>query len=84
MLLEKPEKVWGEDYLAKVYSQVRDYFEISNSVRVIENKLSYISETSKYVLDILAERRAEFLEIIGILLIIIEMFFEIIRFNFAI
>jgi len=73
MLLEKPERVWEEDYLAKVYSQVRDYFEISDSVRVIENKLSYISETSKYVLEILAERRAEFLEIIIIILIMIEI-----------
>jgi uncharacterized Rmd1/YagE family protein len=79
MLLEKPERVWEEDYLAKVYSQVRDYFEISDSIRVIENKLSYISETSRYVLEILAERRAEFLEIIVILLITIEIVFQIIK-----
>jgi len=79
MLLEKPERAWEEEYLARVYSQVRDYFEISDSVRVIENKLSYISETSRYVLEILAERRAEVLEMIIIFLIIIEIIFGIIK-----
>jgi len=79
MLLEKPERAWEEEYLAKVYFQVRDYFEISDSVRVIENKLSYISETSKYVLEILAERRAEFLEIIVIILILLEIIFGIVK-----
>jgi uncharacterized Rmd1/YagE family protein len=79
MLLEKPERAWEEEYLARVYSQVRDYFEISDSVRVIENKLSYISETSRYVLEILAERRAEVLEMIIIFLILIEIIFGIIK-----
>jgi len=79
MLLEAPEITWEEEELERVYSQMRDYFDIKSSIRVVENKLSYISETSTYITSILAERRAEILEIIIIVLIIVEILLGIFR-----
>ena len=81
-LLDKPDIAWDAPELAVLFGHMRKLYELDDRFRSIEFKLSSIEDNSKGLLSILQTRRAERLEIIIIVLIVVEVFlfvYEIFR-----
>ncbi|MGB9703612.1 MAG: RMD1 family protein [Candidatus Micrarchaeales archaeon] len=79
MLLEEPELGWEYEELSNVYYQVRNYFEINKRIENITRELNFISESSNYLMEILAEKRSEILELVIIILILLEILIGFIK-----
>jgi uncharacterized Rmd1/YagE family protein len=72
-VLDPPEAIWESSSLDRLYHSLRNNFEISQRMRVVEHKLELLKETAQLVVSINESRRSHFLEIIIILLIAVEI-----------
>ena len=72
-VLDPPEVIWESKSLDQLYYGLRNNFEISQRMRVVEHKLELLKETAQLVVSINESRRSHFLELIIILLIAIEI-----------
>lgn len=72
-LLDKPEEVWESPDLEVLYNRMNAEYELQDRFDVLNDKINYLSDVSELLMNFLAEKRSEFLEIIIIVLILIEI-----------
>ena len=72
-------KLVGDQYLARVYLLLAARFHLREWERSIERKLDVIEGTYKVIADQVAEFRTEFLELVVIGLILLEVLLAVFR-----
>ena len=72
-LLDKPEAVWEDSSMGRVYADLRGEFDLGDRYHTLESKLQGMQETLELVLDVARVRRIEFLEIAVLGIIAIEL-----------
>ena len=72
-LLDKPDIIWGNGRLETFFSQLADLFDLRPRFKNIEYKISFARDNSEFMLTALQGRRENFLEIVVILLIVIDI-----------
>lgn len=72
-LFDKPEEVWESPELEAIYNRMSAEYELQDRFDILNEKIKYLSDISQMLMNFLAEKRSEFLEIIIIALIMIEI-----------
>jgi len=72
-LLDKPDITWGNERLETLFSQLADIFDLRPRFRNIEYKIGFSRDNSEFALTALQNQRANFLEVIIIILIAIDI-----------
>lgn len=78
-LIETPDLYWAEPTLEKIYDSISKTLDISPRISILNRKLDYATEESRALLSVLNEKKGTRLEWIIIILITVEVFFEIER-----
>ncbi len=76
-LLDKPDAAWEDPAMDRIYDELRDEFDLIDRYAALTSKLQSIQESLVLVLDVARDRRLVLLEIVVILLILLEVIFEI-------
>lgn len=79
-LIETPDLYWSEPNLEKIYEAVSRRLDISLRITIVNRKLDYVTEEQRALLSFLTEKKSTRLEWIIILLIMVEVLFEIVPF----
>jgi uncharacterized Rmd1/YagE family protein len=72
-LLDKPDIAWEEKEAEALFTNLRKMFELEDRFSALRFKIENIQDSSELMLDVLNSRRAEFLEIIIILLFVLDL-----------
>lgn len=80
-LLDKPEIVWDDIVLEKLYLSLYNFFEIEDRFKWIEYKLNFMNENITFLYDVLDSKKWHFLEWVIIFLIVFEIIFTLIDFT---
>ncbi len=72
-LFDKPEEIWESPDLESLYNKLNAEYELKDRLDVLSEKIDYLSDISQMLMNLLAEKRAAYLEIIIIILIAIEI-----------
>src|SRR3989344_3364000 len=72
-LLDKPDITWGNARLETLFSQLADIFDLRPRFRNIEYKIGFSRDNSEFALTALQNQRANFLEVIIIILIAVDI-----------
>src|SRR3989344_619863 len=72
-LLDKPDVTWGNERLETFFSQLADIFDLRQRFRNIEYKIRFVRDNSEFALTALQANRANFLELIIVLLFIFDI-----------
>jgi uncharacterized Rmd1/YagE family protein len=72
-LLDDPAITWEDKEAEALYVKMRQAFELDDRFNALQFKLEFIQDSSQRILDVLAAKRSEWLEIIIIVLIVIEV-----------
>lgn len=81
-LIDKPDFTWENESAERIYDLLRHNLEIQERFRALESKLVTIRESLSQFLELISTRRALFLEVTVVLLIVIEVlmgFYEILH-----
>lgn len=76
-LIETPDMYWSEPNLEAIYEAVSRRLDISLRISIMNRKLDYVTEEQRALLGFLSEKKSTRLEWIIILLIMVEVLFEI-------
>lgn len=79
-LIETPDLYWTEPTLEKIYEAVSSRLDIPLRISIMNRKLDYVTEEQRALLSFISEKRGTRLEWIIILLIMVEVMFEIVPF----
>lgn len=74
---EKPDVLWENTDLERLYSKLEDEYEIKERHAAIERKIELISRTAETVLDLLQAKRSLRVEWYIVALIVVELLFSI-------
>lgn len=72
-LFDKPDEVWESPELETLYNQMHREYEMGDRFDILDEKINFLSDNAKLLLDFAAEKRNAFLEMVIIALIIIEL-----------
>ncbi len=72
-LFDKPDEIWELPELELLYNRLRKEYEIDDRFDVLDEKINFLSENAKLLMDFIAEKRNAFLELVIIILIAIDM-----------
>lgn len=72
-LLDKPDVTWENERLETLFSQLADIFDLRPRFRNVEYKIGFARDNSEFALTALQGSRSNFLEIIIIILIAIDI-----------
>lgn len=72
-LLDKPDETWMDQALDNLYRDAVDMFEIKDRYKTVDYKLRTIEGNLKLIANLLANRKAAFLEWLIIILIMVEV-----------
>lgn len=76
-LIETPDLYWAEPTLEKIYESVSKTLDISPRISILNRKLDYATEESRALLSVLNEKKSTRLEWVIIILIAVEVVFEL-------
>ncbi|KAI3406111.1 hypothetical protein KGF56_000952 [Candida oxycetoniae] len=79
-LIDTPDLYWTEPFLEKIYNSVSKILDINSRIAIMNRKLDYATEEQRAFLSVLNEKKSTRLEWIIILLIMIEVGFEMFHF----
>jgi uncharacterized Rmd1/YagE family protein len=79
-LLDKPDAAWEDPAMDRIYDELRGEFDLVDRYAALTSKLQSIQESLVLVLDVARDRRLILLEVVVVLLILLEVIFEIPRF----
>ncbi|WPK25759.1 hypothetical protein PUMCH_003087 [Australozyma saopauloensis] len=79
-LIETPDLYWSEPTLEKIYEAISHRLDIPLRISIMNRKLDYVTEEQRALLSFLNEKKSTRLEWIIILLIMVEVLFEIVPF----
>jgi uncharacterized Rmd1/YagE family protein len=72
-LLDKPDAIWDDPALDRIYDELRAEFDLVDRYAALEQKLRGSQEALELVLDIARDRRMWLLEVSVVLLIVLEV-----------
>lgn len=72
-LFDKPEEVWESPHLEHLYNRLSAEYELRTRFDVLDEKINYLSDIARTLMDFLAEKRNAFLELVIIILIAIDI-----------
>jgi uncharacterized Rmd1/YagE family protein len=72
-LLDKPDAVWNDPAMDRIYFDLRAEFDLVDRYRALELKLSSVQDSLELVLDVARDRRLVLLELGVIVLIVFEL-----------
>jgi uncharacterized Rmd1/YagE family protein len=75
-LFDSPPETWESEALARLDTQLYDYFDIEERVSAINQKLAYMNDLHTMLMDMLHQRNSARLEWIIIILICVEVVFS--------
>lgn len=78
-LLDKPETTWDRLEIERLYNKLYYEFELTDRLDILNEKIRFLSDHNKILLDFTTAQRSNFLELVIIILILIELlifFFE--------
>jgi uncharacterized Rmd1/YagE family protein len=78
-LLDKPDEVWEDPELDRIYDDLRAEFDLADRYQALEAKLRGVQESLELVLDVARDRRMWLLESLIALLILVELVLSIWR-----
>lgn len=79
-LIETPDVYWTEPNLEKIYESISRSLDITPRISILNRKLDYATEEQRALLSVLTEKKSTRLEWIIIVLIMVEVCFEIFHF----
>lgn len=78
-LLDKPDGVWDDPIMDRIYSELRSEFDLGDRYTSLELKLRSVQEALELVLDVARERRLILLEVAVVLLILAELVLPLLK-----
>ena len=72
-LLDKPDEVWDDPELDRIYDDLRSEFDLTDRYQALESKLRGVQESLELVLDVARDRRMWILEVSIAVLILVEL-----------
>ena len=72
-LLDKPDEVWDDPELDRIYDDLRAEFDLADRYQALESKLRGVQESLELVLDVARDRRMWILEVSIAILILVEL-----------
>lgn len=72
-VLDKPDITWEDNALDAFYAKLREYFEMTERLGVMNQKLNILSQSLELLLDIIQTRQALTLELVIIALFVIDL-----------
>ncbi len=72
-LLDKPSEAWGREEIEKLYDHMRGVYELYDRFDILNEKIDFLSENNTTLLNFITSQRANMLEIVVIVLIIVEI-----------
>ena len=78
-LLDKPDEVWEDPELDRIYDDLRAEFDLEDRYKSLETKLRGVQESLELVLDVARDRRMWLLEMSIALLILVELVLSVWR-----
>ena len=72
-LFDKPDETWKKEEIEKLYNRLRAEYELIDRFDVLNEKIDFLSENNTTLLNFIASQKANFLEWIVIILIVIEI-----------
>lgn len=76
-LFDKPEIIWDDIKLERLYNALYTFFDISDRFKAIEYKLDFMNENITFLYDVLHARKSHSLEWVVIFLIAFEIIFTL-------
>jgi uncharacterized Rmd1/YagE family protein len=78
-LLDKPDAVWSDPAMDRIYADLRGEFDLGDRYRSVEYKLRSVQESLELILEVARDRRLVLLELTVILLIVMELVLPLFR-----
>jgi uncharacterized Rmd1/YagE family protein len=78
-LLDKPDEVWEDPLMERIYADLRSEFDLADRYVSLELKLKTVQEALELVLDVARERRLLLLEVAVVVLIALELVLPFLR-----
>jgi uncharacterized Rmd1/YagE family protein len=72
-LFDKPETTWERPEIERLYNKLYFEFELPDRFDILNEKIRFLSDHNKILLDFISTQRSNFLEMIIIALILIEI-----------
>ena len=77
---DTPDEFWEDDRFEYIYQKMLMYFEITKRLNLVNNRLKIIQDLHQVLIEAVESRHSSALEWIVIILIVIEIVFEVIGF----
>lgn len=74
-LLDKPETIWERTELEKLYDKLYFELELADRFDILNEKIKFLSDHHKILLDFVSTQRGNILELIIVILILVEIIF---------
>lgn len=78
-LLDKPDEVWDDPVMDRIYAELRSEFDLADRYASLELKLRSVQEALELVLDVARERRLILLEVAVVVLILAELVLPLLK-----
>jgi uncharacterized Rmd1/YagE family protein len=78
-LLDKPDAVWDDPAMDRIYEDLRGEFDLADRYQALESKLRGVQESLELVLDVARDRRLVLLELAIVFLIVVELLLSLLR-----
>jgi uncharacterized Rmd1/YagE family protein len=78
-LLDKPDAVWDDPAMDRIYEDLRGEFDLADRYQALESKLRGVQESLELVLDVARDRRLVLLELAIVFLIVFELALSLVR-----
>jgi len=78
-IIDSPEAVWDNEYLAKIDKGLKETFDLKIRYRDVDEQLKIVKENLDLFIEIFNTRRSNYLEIIVIILILVEVVYMVIE-----
>lgn len=72
-LFDKPATTWEREDIEKIYHQLALEFELEDRFDILNEKIKFLSDHHKILLDFVSAQKGNFLELIIVILIVIEL-----------
>lgn len=72
-LFDKPNETWEREEIEKLYDKLRGEYELRDRFDILNEKIDFLSENNTTLLNFISSQKANFLEIVVIILIVIEI-----------
>lgn len=73
-LFDKPDTTWERPEIERLYNKLYYEFELEDRFDILNEKIKFLSDHNKILLDFVSAQKSNFLELIIIILILVEIF----------